>query len=112
MSYSIGTSKFHVGTAMERQNRRVRAELYISGENAKSWYQELKEDAEAIHSQLGFQLDWQFLPEGTDCRIAVFLNEVNPDNHDDWKRQHEWLADRANKIHAVFSERVKALKSV
>ena len=42
-------------------------------------------------------------------RIAYYLRDAGPLNEDDWPRQHEWLAEHLNKMHEVFSERVKNL---
>ena len=48
------------------------------------------------------------IPE-RDCRIACYLNDLDPEDESDWPRQHEWLAKRLNDFHRVFSQRVRAL---
>lgn len=109
MSYSVGTSRFNIGAAMERTKRRVRAELYISGEYAKAWFEELKDERQLIEDELKCELDWQFLPEGTDCRIALYLENIDPDDETNWPHQHRWLAEKVNDFHRVFSDRVKKI---
>ena len=94
---------------MLRKTKQVRAELYILGQPAKQYFEALRSQSEQIQSELGYPLEWEDMPEGTDCRIAVYLDDADPENSDDWDRQHRWLAERLNDLHRVFSARVKAL---
>jgi hypothetical protein len=47
--------------------------------------------------------DWEELAEGQDSRISVYLDNADPENEMDWKRQHEWLAKRLNEVHRVLA---------
>ena len=109
MSYSVGRSHCHLGAVMIRPKRQIRAELYLSGVNAKAFFGLLRRQKDAIERELGYQLDWEELPEGQDSRISSYLDDVDPEDKADWPRQHEWLAKRLNDFHRVFSDRVKAL---
>lgn len=109
MTYSIGRAKFNLGVTMRRLQNRIQAELYISGNDAKAFFGLLKQQKDAIEEELGYALGWEELPDKLDCRIAVYLNEVEPENETDWPRQHKWLADRINEMHAVLAQRVRAL---
>ena len=109
MAYPIGRSGFNLAAVMIRPKNRVRAELYISGVEAKTFLSLLRGQKEAIEAELGYSLDWEDLPSRRDCRISSYLNEVDPEDEADWKRQHEWLAKRLNDMHKVFSQRVRAL---
>lgn len=111
MSYPIGKSAVHLGAAMSSFRNQVRAELYIAGANAKAYFGLLKRQKEAIEQELGYPLEWEELPAGLDSRISVSLDESNLKNNDDWKRQHEWLAEKLNNMHRVFSRRVKELSA-
>jgi len=94
---------------MISQRNRVRAELYLRGDNAKAFFGLLRRQQEAVERELGFPLDWQELPDGQDSRISVSLDAANPKDTSDWKRQHEWLAEKLNDLHRVFSRRLKEL---
>jgi hypothetical protein len=109
MTYSIGRSRFHLGTTMIRPRNRVRAELYISGGSAKAFFGLLRQQKDAIEQELGYALEWEELPERQDCRIASYLDEADPEDRTDWPRQHEWLAKRLNDLQRVFAQRVRAL---
>lgn len=112
MSYSgIGRAGFAVNAAMNIAKRRIRAELYISCDGAKTFFSVLKSQKNEIERELGYSLEWEELPEGRDCRIASSLNDVDPKDKTDWPRQHEWLAKRLNEMHRAFAPRVKALEA-
>jgi hypothetical protein len=110
MSYSIGRSGFHLGGVMIRPKRQVRAELYISGTNAKTFLSLLKSQQAAIEGELGYSLDWEELPSRRDCRVCCYLKDVDPENEADWPRQHDWLASRLNDLHRVLATRVRGLE--
>jgi hypothetical protein len=112
MAYPIGRSNFYLGAVMIRPKNQVRAELYISGEQAKGFLTSLKTQREAIERELGYALEWEELPSRRDCRIACYFNQVDPENEADWPRQHEWLAKRLNDLHRVLASRVKTLATV
>ena len=109
--FAVGRTNFNLSAVMLRNGKQVRAELYIRGQFAKQHLEGLRAESEQIQSELGDEneLKWEDMPEGTDCRIAVYLDDADPENSDDWDRQHRWLADKLNDLHRVFSARVKAL---
>jgi hypothetical protein len=109
MSYAIGRSGFGINAAMARPKRLVRAELYISNPNAKAFYHLLHAQKSEIEADLGYLLDWEELPEGSDTRISTSLTQIDPEDQADWPRQHDWLAARLNEFYRVFVSRVKAL---
>jgi hypothetical protein len=111
MSYPIGRSYIHLGAAMVVNRNLIRAELYFSGANAKAYFGLLEKQKQAVEQELGYPLEWEELPAGQDSRISVALHDANPRNTDDWKRQHQWLADKLNDMHRVFSQRVKELSA-
>ena len=94
---------------MIRPKRQIRVDLYITGEHAKGFFAQLKRQKDAIEHELGYALEWEELPTGQDSRIATYLNDVDPDDRDDWPRQHGWLAKRLSDLHRVFASRVDSL---
>lgn len=109
MTYPIGRSGFHLGTVMVRPKNRIQAELYIGNERAKPFFYLLREQREKIETELGEPLSWEELPERRDCRIALYLDDTDPEDRDDWPRQHEWLAKSLGNLHRVFAARVREL---
>lgn len=109
MGYSIGRTGFNLGAVMIRPKRQIRAELYIAGDQAKSFFHLLQEQKQAIEQELGYELDWEELPTRRDCRISVYMTNVDPEDERDWPRQHEWLAAKVNDFHRAFLNRVREL---
>jgi hypothetical protein len=110
MSFPIGHSKIHLGASMNTRESRIRAELYLTGPMAKSFFGQLLAQKDAIEREFGYPLIWEELPEGRDSRVSVPLNDVDPEDKSDWPRQHEWLAAKLNEMHRVSASRVRALK--
>lgn len=108
-SFKIGRAGFWLTAAMLRLRNSIRAELYISGENAKRFFQILESEKQEIENDFGGALVWEPLPDKLDARIAVYLPDTDPAKREDWCRQHEWLAGQLNKLHQVFSSRVPNL---
>jgi len=111
MAYPIGRVGFWLGAVMIRTKGQVRAELYLSGDDAKGFLASLRAERETVETELGYPLEWEELPSRRDCRIATYLMKIDPANRSDWPSQHQWLAKRLNDLHRVFSARVKALEA-
>lgn len=109
MAWPIGRSGFNLAATSLRQSRRVRAELYIRGDEAKAFFALLHEQKRAVEAELGYSLEWEELPERRDSRVAVYLDDADPEDEEDWPRQHEWLVSRLNGMHRAFSNRVREL---
>ena len=74
-------------------------ELYLSTGHAKAFFHLLREQKDDIEKELGFPLEWEELPDRRDSRIAVYLDQTDPEDQEDWTRQHEWLAKSINDLH-------------
>lgn len=108
-SFPIGRSGFHLNGVMIRPKKQIRAELYISGDQAKTYLRLLKAQSEQVERELGYVVEWEDLPARRDCRVSCYLNGVDPEEETDWPRQHEWLAAKLNDMHRAFAARVRAL---
>jgi len=109
MSFPTGRAGAHVNPVMITPKNKVRAEIYLGGTNAKAFFGLLLRQKDAIEQSLGYALNWEELPAGQDSRICIYLDDADPRNEADWKRQHGWLADRLNDLHRVFAPRVRDL---
>ena len=109
IAYPIGRSAFNLNAAMTRSKNRIRAELYIRGDDAKAFFHLLKDQKHDIERELDGPLEWEELPTRQDSRIAVYLNNADPEDQKDWRRQHDWLATKLNELHKVFAHRIRSL---
>lgn len=107
----IGRTGFHLAPVILREEQRIRVELYvqIKGQAPKIAFRALKSAQGQIESELGYPLSWEELPTKQATRVAVYLDEVDSSERENWGQQHRWILDRLNDFRRVFSERVKAL---
>ena len=108
MSYAIGRTDFSLNAVMGRPQRRVGAQLYLGGSNARAYFEQLHEQKNAVEEDLGDELEWKELR--IHSHISMWLTEHDPEDRDDWPRQHQWLAEKLNLLHGVFAERVRRLE--
>ena len=87
IGHPIGRSGFNLSAVMIRPKRQIRAELYIKGGGAKAFFHLLHEQKDAIEQELSYPLEWEELPAGLDSRIAIYLDDVDPEDKQDWLRQ-------------------------
>lgn len=109
MKYSVGRAGCSLDALVIRPRREVRADLYIDSFNPKIVFGILQQQRAAIENELGYQLDWQRLPDRRASRVAAVLSPADPEELGDWPRQHRWLATRLNDFHRVFAQRLRAI---
>ncbi|MGV7218268.1 DUF4268 domain-containing protein [Bradyrhizobium sp. UFLA05-112] len=109
MRYPINHSSMSLNGVIVVGRAQIRAELYLRRSRAKAFFALLFQQKAEIERELGFNLDWQELPEGQDCRVALTI-EADPANEADWPRQHDWLATKLNEMYRVFAPRVRELE--
>lgn len=109
MSYSIGKSGITCNASISRPSAQVRAELYISGNNAAAYRDQLFEQKLEIEEELGEALVWQEMDHRQDRKIYLSLPIDNFEDQGDWPRQVAWLAEKLNALHRVFVPRLRYL---
>ncbi|SEI08692.1 DUF4268 domain-containing protein [Paracoccus alkenifer] len=107
VGHGIGRSGVSLNFVMNRPQKLVRVEIYMTGRYAKSDYNQLAAQQNVIEESLGSPLVWEPMPDRRDARISLALNPADPTDETDWPRQHEWLVDMAGRFHAVFRPVVK-----
>ena len=109
MPFSIGRTDFRLDAVITLTRQEIRAELYISGSNAKAFFYLLQKQQQKIESELGYKLVWGELPDSNDCRISIYLYDADPADKEDWAVQHVWFAEKLNGLHRVFYDRIQKL---
>jgi hypothetical protein len=114
-NHAVGRSGIHltsiISTWDSETNSRdpeIRAELYMDGSNAKQEFAALEKQKDTIEQALGFPLTWRNPEKKAMCRLytrqnADFLNDQL------WPQQFEWLRQRLETMHKVFSPIVRNL---
>ncbi len=112
MNFAVGRTKFRLTVELSSQEHRIRTSLWIAAENAKGFFDALKEDKAAIEADLGEPLDWERLDDGIHSRISLRLNDVDPTDESQWSIQYAWIKEKLERLHSTFSTRLKNLKPV
>jgi hypothetical protein len=109
LNNSIGRSGFGLNITANTRDARLGVELWMPGEQAKARFARLAEQRQAIEQQLGFQLDWQELPDAKACRIATWLPDSSIEDEGRWEDYLAWLEQRLVIMDRVLRPFVKAL---
>ena len=99
---TIGSGDIWLNTVIGTKAQFVRVEIYLGGDDAKTLFNNLFQQREAIEKKLNKSLDWDLMEDKKASRISITL-EANPTNHDDWPRQHEWIIEN-NTLSVSFAQ--------
>ena len=71
-------------------------------------FNDLESKKDQIEKELGFEMDWQPLPDKIGSRIAIVL-EGNIDDTNKWEDYFKWLVDKAVMLKKVFPKYLKKI---
>lgn len=106
---SIGRAGFGLSITANTRDERLGVELWIPGAGAKKHFANLSAQKKEIEAKLGFELDWQELPDAKGCRIASWHSQASIEEESRWDEYLEWLTQRLVKMDQVLRPIVKAL---
>lgn len=109
LNNSIGRAGFGLNFTVNTRDNRLGVELWMPDESAKQHFANLEAKKSEIEAALGFELDWQELPDARASRIAAWLNDVNPTDEARRPEYLQWYVDTVSKMDAVLRPIVKAL---
>jgi len=109
LNNSIGRSGFGLNITANTRDARLGVELWMPGEEAKARFSRLIEQRAAIEQQLGFELDWQELPDAKGCRIATWLPDASIEDEGRWNDYLAWLEQQLVVMDKVLRPIVRAL---
>ncbi len=109
LNNSIGRSGFGLNITANTRDDRLGVELWIMGTAAKQHFANLIAQKKEIEDKLGFELDWQDLPDAMACRIASWYPQASIENENRWDEYLDWLTQRLIKMDQVLRPIVKAL---
>lgn len=106
---SIGRSGFELNITANTREKRLSVELWIPAADAKVRFAQLSSQRHLIEQQLGFELDWQELPDAIACRIASWYPDAPIEDELRWNEYQEWLEQRLVVMDRVLRPLVRAL---
>lgn len=109
LATAIGRSGFSLNLVVNSREERMRVELWITGSDAKTHFAKLSEQKAQIEEKLGFELDWQELPDSQACRLACWYHQASIANEAQWSEYIAWLSKRLGKMDQVLRPIVRNL---
>ena len=108
-AFGIGNSQFRLDAAASVTKKWIYVSLTLRGSNAKPHFHLLERDRVDIEEDIGAELEWDEKDRRQQNYIRLFLYETDPEDRQDWSRQHQWLCEQLEIFHKVFSPRVEEL---
>ena len=87
----------------------IAAAVILTGSDATTYFEALKEEKEVIHSECGGSLSW-YAEAASEKRIAFLKWDTDVTDETDWSDQHEWLISKLEKLNNVFRPRIERLR--
>ena len=109
LNSSIGRAGFALNITANTRDERLGVELWLPGTEAKRHFANLSAQRTDIEGRLGFELDWQDLPDAKGCRIASWYPRASIEDESRWEEYLDWLTQRLVKMDQVLRPIVKAL---
>jgi hypothetical protein len=109
LTITIGKSRVQLSVTANTREERLGVELYLSGFDAKKNFTNLLPHKSDIEASLGFELDWQELPDADACRVATWYLNASIEDESRWEEYLDWIVQRLVCMDRVFRPLVKAL---
>lgn len=115
MNHAIGRVGFHLtsvasgwNSETETWDPEIRVELVMDDANAKNYFAILRTQKDELEREFGQPFLWHDPLGKKSTRIYLRRNAdfLDPEN---WPEQHEWLRSNLERMHKVFSTRIKQL---
>ena len=98
-----------------RPRREISVSFIIRHREVPACFDGLKEQKVEIENEFGESLsaDGWWIERSHEIRVAALIKkDTDPTDENDWSHQHEWMATKLEKLHAVFCPRIEKLDNV
>ena len=111
LGFGVGRSHFLLETTINKREKWICVDLTLMGPNAKPHFYLLERYKVDIEEEIGAELEWEERPGRKQSYISLSQEEIDLEDRQDWNRQHQWLCEKLEIFHKVFSPRVKTLNA-
>lgn len=109
LQISLGRAGFGLNPTLNQRDSRLGVEVYINAKEAKRLFAELREKKSEIEAALGFELDWQELPDAHACRIAIYKAGCPLEDEGRWQEYVDWIVEKVMQMSANFRPVIRGL---
>ena len=109
VSVGVGRFGFWLRASASGRDKWISVSLALAGRDRKPHFYLLEKDKVDIEKEIGAELEWDEKQGRRQNYISLSLEDANPEDRQDWDRQHEWLCEQLENFYGVFSSRVEVL---
>ena len=109
LNISIGRAGAKLSVTANTREKRLGVELYFWAAEAKQNFTNLLPHKSAIETNLGFELDWQELPDAQACRVATWYPNASLEDESRWREYLDWLSQRIVSMDRILRPILKSL---
>jgi hypothetical protein len=109
LNNAIGRAGFGLNITTNTRDERLGVELWMPGPRAKQHFANLLNLKQDIENKLGFELDWQDLPDAQACRIASWYPNAVLEDESRWPEYLDWIVKRLVIMDRVLRPIIKTL---
>lgn len=102
---ALGTSEAHISITLVNKNNNIGIEIYIN--DNKELFDTLYNNFEAIHQELGFNMEWQRLDDKKASRIIYYINGLDFNNHNNYTELMQEVISKVIIIRNVFKKYIR-----
>lgn len=110
LSSSTGKSGIGLNCTANTRDARLGVEIWIQRDDAKEQFAALARHRDRIERDLGFNLEWQELPDSQACRIVSYLEDAPLEASARWPEYVDWMSRRMIAMDRVFRPLVAGLE--
>jgi hypothetical protein len=109
LNLSVGKAGFNLAVTANTRNERIGVELYFSGADSKKNFADMMTHKAVIEKDLGFELDWQELPDAKACRVASWYPDASLEDESRWVEYLAWVERRLVRMDQVLRPILRSL---
>jgi hypothetical protein len=110
-NFSLGRSSFYLWASLNTVKNFVSVGMSCVGPDAKAHFKLLEQDKETIENELSETLEWNYAAHRKSSWVNLNLEDSYPTDKLKWNEQHQWIAEKIEKLYRTFAPRVKVLNA-
>lgn len=111
IDFSLGKSGIWISAVVRMRDKGISVLLTIGTSESLAYFKLLEANRDEFDAKFGEALEWMERPGNKQKHVRISLHDADPQDRNDWPRQHAWIHDKVEKFHATFSAAAKALDS-
>jgi hypothetical protein len=100
--FSVGKAQMNLRLVISYQNNNIRCDIIITDD--KAIFKKMYDRKDAIEKELGFDPEWNELPDNKSSIIRYYNTDIDLTNADNYENCFEWLLNISEKYLAIIKK--------